>query len=204
MEKSSLKATCLINNYNYEEFVLEAIESALSQTMCFEEIIIVDDKSTDNSIAVIQERYSGSSTIKIVEQEKNQGQLSAFNRGFLESSGDIICFLDADDIYKPGYLATVLQVYQEHAECDCIFSAQENFYGDNHKAEAQQDNSSCRVEDLGYSIISTYFTKVWGGVPTSGISFRRKGLELILPVPYTDDWGTGFLTGDVLKSSSGQ
>jgi len=87
-----MKASCLINNYNYAHFITEAIESALNQTYPFYEIVIVDDGSIDESVQLVkkyQERYP---QIKPLEQA-NSGQLSCFNQGFLKSSGDIIDLL---------------------------------------------------------------------------------------------------------------
>ncbi|MBE8965850.1 glycosyltransferase family 2 protein, partial [Nostocales cyanobacterium LEGE 12452] len=49
MDKTKIRTSCLINNYNYAPFLSEAIDSALNQTVKFDEIIIVDDASTDNS-----------------------------------------------------------------------------------------------------------------------------------------------------------
>ena len=84
----------IIKNSNYGRFVAEAIDSALVQTYSNCEVIVVDDGSQDNSREVI----SGfGNRIKTVFKS-NGGQSSAFNAGFAESSGDVICFLDSDDI----------------------------------------------------------------------------------------------------------
>ena len=88
----------IINNYNYGRFVADAIESALAQTYSNCEVIVVDDGSQDDSREVI----SGfGNRIKTVFKS-NGGQSSAFNAGFAESSGDVICFLDSDDVFLPN------------------------------------------------------------------------------------------------------
>src|SRR5437764_1069566 len=84
----------IINNYNYGRFLAEAIESALSQTLPATEVIVVDDGSTDNSPEVIG-RYEG--RIRSI-MKSNGGQASALNAGFGASSGDVVIFLDADDV----------------------------------------------------------------------------------------------------------
>ncbi|MEH2075718.1 MAG: glycosyltransferase family A protein, partial [Nostoc sp.] len=119
---NKIKTSCLINNYNYAEFLSEAIDSALNQTIKFDEIIIVDDASTDNSVEVIT-KFTQLANVKSILKEKNQGQLSSFNEGFLAATGDIIFFLDADDIYEPQYLETTLNFYNRRNECDFIFCA---------------------------------------------------------------------------------
>ena len=88
----------IINNFNYGRFVADAIDSALAQTYSNCEVIVVDDGSRDNSREVI----SGfGNRIKTVFKS-NGGQSSAFNAGFAESSGDVICFLDSDDVFLPN------------------------------------------------------------------------------------------------------
>ena len=88
----------LINNYNYGRFVGDAIDSALGQSYSNCEVIVVDDGSQDNSREVIS-RFG--SRVKTVFKS-NGGQSSAFNAGFAESSGDVICFLDSDDVFLPN------------------------------------------------------------------------------------------------------
>src|SRR5437762_9779476 len=87
-------ASIIIDNYNYGRFLRDAIDSALAQTYPHAEVIVVDDGSTDNSREVIA---SYGDRIKPILKE-NGGQGSAFNAGFAASSGDVILFLDADDL----------------------------------------------------------------------------------------------------------
>src|SRR5690606_24677253 len=84
----------IIPNFNYEAYVGAAIDSALQLDWPRVEIIVVDDGSTDGSRAVLA-RYG--SRIRTILQE-NAGQLVACNRGFAASSGDIVIFLDSDDV----------------------------------------------------------------------------------------------------------
>jgi glycosyltransferase involved in cell wall biosynthesis len=83
----------IITNHNYGEYLAEAVESALAQSVRDKEIIVVDDGSTDHSPEVIA-RYAGSITPIFKE---NGGHCSAANAGFAASRGDIVIFLDADD-----------------------------------------------------------------------------------------------------------
>jgi glycosyltransferase involved in cell wall biosynthesis len=94
----------VINNYNYGRFVADAIDSALEQTYSNREVIVVDDGSQDNSRDVIS---SFGNRVKAVFKS-NGGQSSAFNAGFAESSGDVICFLDSDDVFLPTKVQRVV------------------------------------------------------------------------------------------------
>jgi glycosyltransferase involved in cell wall biosynthesis len=100
----------IIDNYNYGRFLGTAIDSALNQTYRNIEVIVVDDGSTDHSRAVMT-----SYADKIVPVFKqNGGQASAFNAGFEVSRGDLICFLDADDIMLPTRVETAVQILNQH------------------------------------------------------------------------------------------
>jgi glycosyltransferase involved in cell wall biosynthesis len=83
----------IINNYNYERFLRNAIDSALLQSYSPIEVIVVDDGSTDASREIIAS--FGDLIIPILKA--NGGQASAFNAGYGKSAGDIILFLDSDD-----------------------------------------------------------------------------------------------------------
>jgi glycosyltransferase involved in cell wall biosynthesis len=88
-----LLLSIIVNNYNYSQFLREAIDSALNQTYLNIEVIVVDDGSTDNSREII-----ASYEHRIIPVLKeNGGQASAFNAGFAVSRGEIVIFLDADD-----------------------------------------------------------------------------------------------------------
>lgn len=174
-----MRTSCLVNNYNYRPYMEQALTSALNQSVPFDEIIVVDDGSTDDSVAFLREQYGNHSKIKLVIKE-NQGQLSAFNAGFLASSGDLIFFLDADDIYEPNYLEEILRYYQENPECDFLFCALQRF-------GLEQEIQSYFPENrkLGYSAIVAMYLHKWIGAPTSALSVRRSILRRFLPLPET-------------------
>jgi len=182
MDITKIKTSCLINNYNYAGFLSEAIESALNQTVQFDEIIIVDDASTDNSAEVIT-KFAQLTNVKSILKEKNEGQLSSFNEGFLAATGDIIFFLDADDIYEPQYLENVLNFYSRRTECDFIFCAYKKFGA----VEGIFQTDAVDL-DLGYSVIRTLCNGEWIGSITSTLSIRREIIRKILPIPNIEDW----------------
>ena len=95
----------LINNYNYGRYLGEAIDSALGQTYPHVEVVVVDDGSTDDSRSVI-DRY-GKRIISVLKF--NGGQASAVNAGFAASSGEVICWLDADDVFVSDKVQRILE-----------------------------------------------------------------------------------------------
>jgi hypothetical protein len=98
----------VIANYNYGRFVRQAIESALTQDWPDMEVIVVDDGSTDNSVDVI--RSFGEKITAILKE--NGGQREANNVGFGRSAGDVVIFLDADDVLVPGALRSIASVWR--------------------------------------------------------------------------------------------
>src|SRR6266404_9073901 len=87
--------TALVDTYNHEKYIEQALVSVLEQGLSPTEleIVVVDDGSTDNTLSIIQKFAP---RVKHVSK-KNGGQASAFNAGFAESRGEIVAILDGDD-----------------------------------------------------------------------------------------------------------
>lgn len=177
-----MRTTCIINNYNYGRFLPDAVESALAQTVPFDEIIIVDDGSTDESRAIVQERWGNCARVAVVLQE-NRGQMAALNAGYERSKGDLICLLDADDIYAPDYLERTLEFYRSHPACNFSFCAYEKFGSLEERVFLYPEDT-----DLGITAVLVDALKTWIGGPTSTLSMLRQVADQILPYPYPDDW----------------
>ncbi len=182
MNAKKMTISCVINNYNYAEYLVQAVKSALNQTVKFDEIIIVDDASTDNS-AEIANKFAQEANVKCILKEKNQGQLSSFNEGFLAATGDLVFFLDADDMYESHYLENALNFYKRHRECDFLICAYKKF--GSVEGTFQADTVDL---DLGYSVLRTFCLGEWIGSITSTLSMRREVLEKFLPIPFVEDW----------------
>jgi len=95
------KISIIIPSYNQHEYVKEAIVSALNQTEKAHEIIVVNDGSTDSSLAVVRKF-----PVKIIDQV-NKGLASARNTAIMNSTGDYILPLDADDIFLPDIVEKI-------------------------------------------------------------------------------------------------
>src|SRR5437867_5272527 len=95
----------LIPVYNAESFVAETIHSALDQTWPAKEVIAVDDGSTDRSAKILE---SFGSRIRIIGQE-NRGASAARNRALAEARGEVIQYLDADDLLAPDKIEIQLR-----------------------------------------------------------------------------------------------
>lgn len=107
--KAPLRFSVVIANYNYGRFVSRAIESALALEWPDVEVIVVDDGSTDNSRQVI-EAYGDQ--IRSTFQE-NSGQVTANNVGFSVTTGDVVIFLDADDVLEPEIAGEIAAIWRD-------------------------------------------------------------------------------------------
>ena len=103
----------LMGNYNYGRYIGDALDSVLRQSYSNFEVIVCDDGSTDDSREV-EARYSHQdSRIRLVAKE-NGGVASALNVAYAASRGEIICLLDADDVFLPQKLERVVEAFKKH------------------------------------------------------------------------------------------
>src|SRR5262245_14328272 len=103
-----MKLSVIIANYNYRDFVGSAIESALAVDWPEKTVIVVDDASTDDSKSII-EGFCG--RVAAYFRPKSH-QLGAHTFGFEQSAGDVIIFLDADDLLEPEVMQEVAKVWR--------------------------------------------------------------------------------------------
>lgn len=109
--------------YNKEQQISHTLQSVLHQTFQMFEIVIVDDGSTDGSVAEVEKIHDD--RIRLIHQ-KNAGVSAARNRGIAEAKYDLIAFLDADDEWKPDYLKTQYGLCQKYPDCS-IFACNYEF-----------------------------------------------------------------------------
>lgn len=114
------KVSVIIPVYNGERYIVQAIESVLSQTYENFEVIIVNDGSMDNSYEKI-EPFLKQRNIKYIEQ-KNKGVAAARNTAIKNSSGELIAFLDQDDLWLPEKLEIQVDYLRRHSEVGLVHS----------------------------------------------------------------------------------
>jgi hypothetical protein len=166
----------IINNYNYDRFLPQAINSALNQTYPNVEVIVVDDGSIDTSREIIASY--GQQILALLQENGKQG--AAFNNGFSKCSGDIVIFLDSDDYLFPYAVERIVAVWKPQLA----------------KVHYRLSVVDANGQSLGYSSpqgsepLST--GEVWrrlidvGGyicTPTSGNALNRKAMEQVFPIP---------------------
>ena len=107
--------------YNHARYVGESVATVLGQTFADLELIVVDDKSKDNSVELLREIASGDARLKLVVHEKNQGASRSRNDGLHLAKGEFVGFCDADDLWNPDKLECQIKLLTEHSDCDLTY-----------------------------------------------------------------------------------
>ena len=107
---NSPKISIVIPSFNKVDFIENTLKSILDQDYKNLEVIIQDGGSTDGTLDIIK-KYSNK---VILESKNDKGQLDAINLGFRKATGDIVSFLNADDLYENGCLKKIAEAYNEN------------------------------------------------------------------------------------------
>lgn len=129
-----MKISVVIPAYNADQYIAKAIESCLKQSFPPHEIIVVDDASTDSTVAVAE---SFAPRARVLRQTENMGVAVARNRGVEESSGDWIAFLDADDWFLPEKLEMQRRCAEENGKAVLIYTGFHIIATDGSESEAR-------------------------------------------------------------------
>jgi len=122
IERSRLAVAAIMPLYNKRDTVVEAVESMLLQTRLPDEIIIVDDGSTDGSGDLVEARYGSHPLVRIIRQE-NRGAGAARNAAIRAATAPLLAFLDADDKWLPQRIEKQAAIMTAERECMIVFSA---------------------------------------------------------------------------------
>lgn len=115
--------------YNCRQWIREAVISVLAQTEQDFELIVVDDCSTDGSVEAISDLVSRDCRIRLIRRTTNGNAATARNTGLEVSTGSLIAFLDADDLWLPTRLSSHLTVFKAYPEASMVFSDFRGFGG---------------------------------------------------------------------------
>ncbi len=107
----------VVPNLNREEYLRACIDSINDQGYSNLELIFVDGGSEDNSVSIARS-YGG--TITVLISEPDRGQSDAINKGLARSTGDIVAYLNSDDLLEPGSLAAVADYFAHHPHADWL------------------------------------------------------------------------------------
>ncbi|RCW90261.1 glycosyltransferase family 2 protein [Winogradskyella arenosi] len=133
----------VIPNYNGAKFIEETIMSVCNQTYKTFEIIVVNDGSTDNSMAVLTQLQKKFDKLRVINVE-NGGVSKARNIGIDNAKGAYVAFLDSDDLWKKEYLQNHINAIKKH-NCDLVYS---NYTWFNEAAEFMNEKANLNPQSL--------------------------------------------------------
>ncbi len=179
LEQGVVAVDIVVNNFNYGRYVAAAIDSALAQSHPHVTVIAVDDGSTDGSHEILRE-YSG--RVELVFKE-NGGQASAVNAGFARCTGEVVIFLDADDVLLPDAAALVAAAFAGDPGVAKVQYRMEVIDRDGRPVGVVKPTPHLPLPegDVRRAELTFPFDLVW--LPMSGTAFRADVLRRILPVP---------------------
>jgi glycosyltransferase involved in cell wall biosynthesis len=158
------KISVITPSYNQAQYLEETILSVLDQNYERLELIIIDGGSNDESVAVIR-KYENRLSYWV--SEKDRGQAHALNKGLAQASGDIVAYLNSDDLYEAGALSAVVSYFQQHPECEWL-CGDTRMFGDQHETQiisAQVPKSAAHALSWAYK------------APQPGMFWRRSLLS---------------------------
>jgi len=174
------RISVLVNTYNHERFIAQALSSVAEQDFPSTEIetIVVDDGSTDATPEIVRRYLPAVQYIR----KSNGGQVSALHEGVARSSGDIVAFLDGDDWWTKDKISTVISFFNKYQS---IAAVGHGFY----EVEEQGLVRRAVVLDSEYHLSFETATearfaasvRTFGG--TSKLAVRRQALNRALPIP---------------------
>lgn len=199
----------IVTSFNYENYVIKTLESIKNQSYENIEIIVVDDKSNDNSVERIKEfaKNNPGLVLKLIEHHENKGQMAAMQTGLSYAKGQFICFIDSDDILVKDYARTLIRV---HMSCSVAFaSGQLIEIGENDEIQTTYSISSFQkekyfelkslkdllnvdVDNVDFEIL-TLKEAPFGGWHWSAMSanmFRKSALDLFMEYDTPENWKT--------------
>ncbi len=146
MKKNTLSV--IMCNYNYGQYIKEALEAILTQSYQPKEVIVVDDGSTDDSVKIIERLAEKYSSLVFIKNEKNMGSLFSVNLALSKTTGDYIYSASSDDKILPGFFEKTMNLLNEYPEA--VFCCSDPVFFDD-------ESNKIKVKSWGITDKSSFF-----------------------------------------------
>ncbi len=171
--------SCIVPVFNGERFLAEALDSILDQSYQPIEVIVVDDGSSDGTAAIIA-RYRH--RVRAVRQP-NAGPAAARNQGIRLARGELIAFLDADDLWHRDKLARQMEVFDRNPAIELCLCQKENFW------EAERRGEGDSLQAKGHVFATEHTAYVCQALLVRRAVFDRiGGFDRELRIGEDTDW----------------
>ena len=179
----------IIPNYNHARYLDERIQSVLNQTYQNFEVIILDDKSTDNSVEVINKYKDNPHITNIVVNKENSGStFKQWHKGFELAKGELIWIAESDDKCEKELLSTLIEFFEKDPDCVLAYTESIMFKDDGTQLNSYQKKNSEML--TGHDFISTRMSWTCAIVNASSALFR-KSVAMSIDKQYTEFHGAG-------------
>jgi len=173
-QKAYQKVSIILPTYNRAEFIFDTIKSILDQTYSNWELLVLDDGSTDRTIELFSENIFDN-RITLYKCPFRQGITGIRNLGLSKASGELIAFIDSDDLWESTKLEKQVQSFTEFPEAGYGMTGGYNFKEKNTPLEFfYKQRDGIRYENLFISFFKSEVTAI-----TSTLIFKRKSIEKI-------------------------
>jgi glycosyltransferase involved in cell wall biosynthesis len=119
------RLSVVMPNFNHGRYLPTSVGALLAQSVQPDEIIVVDDASTDDSLEILDALARQHPHLKVVRNERNLGVVPTLNRGFQISKGDVIFFPGADDEVRPGFIEASMKLWAQRPDAALSCTASE-------------------------------------------------------------------------------
>lgn len=166
-------------NYNGEQFLAEALESVAAQDFNDFEMIVVDDGSTDGSRGVIESFADKIPDFRPVFLPENRGQAAGFNTGAAQARGELVAFMDSDDLWFPNKLSRLDALWKSVPD-GVLFEHNLLIHQDGQPTDKRFRETLVSGDVFKFTQRTRVFPLF---VPTSGLAFPKWVLDTVMPVP---------------------
>ncbi len=178
------KISIVTPSYNQGKFIEETIKSVLEQNYPNFEYVIIDGGSNDNSQKIIKKYHN---KLKYFESKKDRGQSHAINKGFKHTDGEIMAWINSDDVLRPGALRLVASIFAQFPEIEWLTSLPSTINEDGYQLYLAQPPFYVRQ----FIKMGFYTRKLFGFIMQEGTFWRRSLWEKaggqLAEVPYSMD-----------------
>jgi len=115
------RVSIIVASYNHARFLVKRLEGLQAQTYPDIEILVVDDRSTDDSLAVLRP-FEGQAGLRVIARQENGGWVVTFNQGLAESTGEYLLFANCDDDCDPRLVERLVDALRQHPSAGIAFS----------------------------------------------------------------------------------
>ena len=182
-----VRLSAILCNFNHGAYVGDALQSILGQTRRPDEIIVVDDGSTDHSMDIIGPIIEANPWIRLISHPHNLGIFKAALGGTLVATGDYLTYPSADDKILPTFYEKALEILEQYPQAALVTGASCDLYSDRKEMPGYQDATLKAIPQATY--VSPEQTRVMEraylplGLAGYGSMFRAQPLRQLLPLP---------------------